>query len=188
MEVNTIAHYETLCGLDGAGDDEDGGDSLSAGGLTMDQAGAAAANAGAPVVTSELAIAAIDSFVSNLRSSGLRGGRMMRSALGEQNSLVVPYGNVVASVASGPHSSAISAELQEINTNIAQMRLTARDSCDSDFEEEVNVSPSTPPCEERKEVMTPSSLPRSSGIDQLSRSTMDLIGELVARKANRSLN
>jgi len=174
VEVNTIAHYETLCGLDGAGDDEDGGDSLSASGLTVDQAGAAAEKAGAPVITSELAIAAIDSFISTLRSSGLRGGRMMKSSLGEQNPPPIAYGDG-ASAPALTISSPIERELLEMRKSIAELKLHARASCDSDFEEEYGSSSRPPKCPNR---------PSSPGIDQLSRSTVQLIGEL-ARKTKQ---
>jgi hypothetical protein len=178
VEVNTLAHYETLCGLDGAGDDEDGGDSLSASGLTIDQAGAAAERAGVPVITSELAIAAIDSFISTLRSSGLRGGRMMKSALGEQNSLPITYGDGASSTGSASRaltSSALLDELHDMRKAIAEIKQHVRASCDSDFEEEYGSSSRPPKCPNR---------PSSPGIDQLSRSTVQLIGEL-ARKTKQ---
>jgi hypothetical protein len=177
VEINTIAHYETLCGLDGAGDDEDGGDSLSASGLTIDQAGAAAEKAGAPIITSELAIAAIDSFISTLRSSGLRGGRMMKSALGEQNSLPITYGDSASSTGSVPVVLASSAlcELRDMRKAIAELQQQVRSSCDSDFEEEYGTSAHPPKCPNG---------PSSPGIDQLSRSTVQLIGEL-ARKTRQ---
>jgi len=83
-EVNIIAHYETLSGLDLGGDDVDDGNSLAANGVTMDQAGQASTKAGEAVITSGFLLDALDSATSNISRarSGLgRSSRMIATAL-----------------------------------------------------------------------------------------------------------
>lgn len=73
IEVNQIVHYETLSGLDAAGEDDEDAASLAVSGLTMEMAGRAAAQAGQPVVTTAFVLDAMDRALTNASNSQFGG-------------------------------------------------------------------------------------------------------------------
>lgn len=89
---------------------------------------------------------------------------------------------IVPPTSSSSSDSKLMKELLEMRKEMAALRTAVRNSCDSDFEEEYGPS-STPPRPSLKKSDEMTLRPSSPGIDSLSRSTVDLIGELARRKA-----
>jgi hypothetical protein len=102
IEVQLICHFECLAGLTQGGNDIDDGE-LPVDPLTIDQAARAAANAGDPVLTSQIIADSIDSFAANIDRFARFGrgpAHVFRNALGMQNNAPLPTNGVDA----GPSS------------------------------------------------------------------------------------